>query len=560
MKVLINRMYTGKYLEDNEGNNIGHEVINFFKHDEDNQNYIYIAPYGTFDLNNKDKIQYILLTDAMVGGKYNIIARAEVEECLIYKNKNKFKYILQEPYKENHREQAIKFKFGNKRLYDILKNNSGNDGAIYATFKVKNVQQPKKKITVKLNKNDNNLKHTIIEINGKELKTFLHKKGKDGKTIIPFNIGEKSICYIDEYNDKEEYNFLINNIIMKNDELWEKDKTYSVDTKKVDKNYNTSFNFLKLVEKEYDETIYTNMLRYYFNIKYKGNIIINVFLDWLKDQPESYKIKNIDLKFKEILKEQQVKEILNKKVIKEGRIDLLAIKNDTVLCIENKIKSEINGKKEHGFQLKTYKDIFKEYKFFGLLFVPKYNKEKIKDEEGYKNVEEYYDIIDYETIYNFFKHQLKKEFLEDRNAYKYYDEFLSMLHTHTLDSQANEEYKFKSAIEKIEDKPMYDLFVLKINNSKTKENNKYYVGTTNKPEIRYKELRINHLKDEKKLNYTYKNSGLKFLLRKQFDNLKEVYILEEKLENKINEEILKNKNEDLNEKDIERIYNKILGR
>ena len=59
--ILINKMYTGSYLDDNDGNNIGHEIINFFKADDGN-NYIYITPYGK--ANNGDNIKYILLTDA----------------------------------------------------------------------------------------------------------------------------------------------------------------------------------------------------------------------------------------------------------------------------------------------------------------------------------------------------------------------------------------------------------------------------------------------------------------------------------------------------------------
>ena len=64
--ILVNRMYTGSYLNDNEGNNIGHEIINFFKAD-DKEKYIYITPYGKFNLTYKNEIEYILLTDATIG-------------------------------------------------------------------------------------------------------------------------------------------------------------------------------------------------------------------------------------------------------------------------------------------------------------------------------------------------------------------------------------------------------------------------------------------------------------------------------------------------------------
>ena len=43
-EILLNRMYVGRFLE----NNIGHEVINLFK-DDNGSNYIYINPYGQLD-------------------------------------------------------------------------------------------------------------------------------------------------------------------------------------------------------------------------------------------------------------------------------------------------------------------------------------------------------------------------------------------------------------------------------------------------------------------------------------------------------------------------------
>ncbi len=209
--ILINKMYTGSYLNGNKGNNIGHEIINFFKASDGN-NYIYITPYGKFDLTYKNRIKYVLLTDATIGGKYNIIAKVEVdnEGCLIYENyRNKESkqfenFILKDRFKDVHKEQAKDKKYGGKLLYDVYKNNIGNDEAIYATFKVKNVIMPTKTITVKINKQKGN-ECAKIQLDGVTLENGEFKKEKNDDKI-PLNIGESNIIYLQEGNL---YNFLL---------------------------------------------------------------------------------------------------------------------------------------------------------------------------------------------------------------------------------------------------------------------------------------------------------------------------------------------------------------
>ena len=135
--ILINKMYTGSYLNDNNGNNIGHEIINFFK-DEGDNNYIYITPYGKYEYGNR--VKYVLFTTLKIGGKYEIIAKAQIKEPV--KARNKYltnKYILREPNREEHNAQALEIKYGGKRIYDIYKDNENNDEAIYASFVVKNI-------------------------------------------------------------------------------------------------------------------------------------------------------------------------------------------------------------------------------------------------------------------------------------------------------------------------------------------------------------------------------------------------------------------------------------
>ena len=55
-EILINQLFAGAYLQ--EGTNIGHEVINLFRDDND-ENYLYITPMGNVKGHNVE-IKYCL--------------------------------------------------------------------------------------------------------------------------------------------------------------------------------------------------------------------------------------------------------------------------------------------------------------------------------------------------------------------------------------------------------------------------------------------------------------------------------------------------------------------
>lgn len=314
----------------------------------------------------------------------------------------------------------------------------------------------------------------------------------------------------------------------------------------------TKYSFINLIEKEYDEILYTNMLKKFFNAQYEDEIVLNKFLEWIKD--------NKNIKMKEKIKSNiekycnNFKEIRKEKIIKNGRIDLFAKNNNSVLVIENKIKSGINGKKEYGFQLKTYKEQYKNADFIGLVFVPDYNEEKIKNEEGYIEVANEYPIIKYSELYKFFDEKIDFYKLKDENA-KYYEDFKNALKIHSLTERQKEMYKFIKSIEEIKEEE-YITYVIKINNNKIK--NKYYVGVTNNFELRDEFLRNNHYKLEnekreectKKYQYTSSINGkeiVDYLIKIKTYNIKDAFKLEEKLEDLIENEIKK--------KDIKEILN-----
>ncbi len=72
-EILINKLFAGAYLD--EGENIGHEVINLFRAD-DGQNYLYITPSGAVDLSAHPISDVIFVRNLEGKTTVEVIARA----------------------------------------------------------------------------------------------------------------------------------------------------------------------------------------------------------------------------------------------------------------------------------------------------------------------------------------------------------------------------------------------------------------------------------------------------------------------------------------------------
>lgn len=71
-QILINIMYTGDYTN----KNIGHEIINLYKTDKD-ENYIYVSPYGRIHKNRYSHVKTVLFARPAGTNMLEIIAKAE---------------------------------------------------------------------------------------------------------------------------------------------------------------------------------------------------------------------------------------------------------------------------------------------------------------------------------------------------------------------------------------------------------------------------------------------------------------------------------------------------
>ena len=134
--IILNRMYAGSYLD--EGENIGHEVINLFK-DDNGSNYIYINPYGDINKKSDDSVEAILLVKHVEKGVLEVVAKAENLQQVYYKKNDSEKEI-------NNQNEYIKenqITYGNVLLSEIYEH---GDSEIIITFKTNKLRTVKKPV------------------------------------------------------------------------------------------------------------------------------------------------------------------------------------------------------------------------------------------------------------------------------------------------------------------------------------------------------------------------------------------------------------------------------
>lgn len=145
-EILIIKMYVGDF--NNE--NIGHEIINFFKTDN-GEEYIYIPAYGGMGKGHYKKINYIILTTGIENDRVKVLAMAEIDRD--------DEIINQIDLEKEHGDEKINqlqkeiidekdIRYGNQKLYDIMQYNKGDSKAIYISYKVKKILRVKKDIFI----------------------------------------------------------------------------------------------------------------------------------------------------------------------------------------------------------------------------------------------------------------------------------------------------------------------------------------------------------------------------------------------------------------------------
>ena len=387
--IILNRMYAGSFLDESE--NIGHEVINLFK-DDNGFNYIYINPSGDINKESNDSVKAILLVKHVEKGVLEVIAKAENLQQVYYKKNNREEEIRDQIayVKEN------KVTYGNVLLSDIYKN--GYD-EILITFKTNNLRTVKKPVF-------------LIEDESKQYKYenhyFLPEKHFSTQSLK---------MYYSENEFPQDYDVF--DKLLNDSSLWNQEETTAVDLDEI-YTFDSHEGFLSVIKKEADELVFSNLFSYIFNQKK------DVFKDFVKEVLE---IDDFTTNYN-ICREKD-------------NIDLLIESDDSVIIIENKIKSKINGEKaslsgKKESQLSKYVKIanekYDDKNLYFYIFAPDYNQiNKDIYEDGDK-----YKIINYSQIYDFYF----------KNAGKmlnvtYFKDFLNAIYIHKMSTDNTNFEKMK---------------------------------------------------------------------------------------------------------------------
>lgn len=383
---VICRMYAGEYIS----TKMGGEIINLL-HDDNDNNYIYVNPYGYIAKKYDDTVKGVILVRLLQKGVFEVLGIAKIGQNgqLVYPKGETTKEKL-----KSSGEQLMKYESENNIKYDGVKLSDifhGQlDGAI--TFKSEVLLQPIKPIFL----TDSDHSHIIL----------------DNKTI---NLSDKRfptqslISYIDNESNKKSFK-IINDLMNDTNSFWSHKINKVRDNQLVDKN----FNFLNIIKKDEDELVYSNLL-YYFLSRYP-NLMIG-FAKYVLDI-------NLTLPYN-IEREK-------------ANIDLIIEDDNNIIIIENKIKAGISGvSPRHNFsedgliqsQLSKYHKYGEKNKgnrkshYF--LFLPVYNRIDITKYSASK----YYKKISYQSLYDYF---LRAEYSnEELKEDDYYQEFIKTLYKHT---------------------------------------------------------------------------------------------------------------------------------
>jgi len=404
-EIMLNKSFAGSWGLDSD-ENIPHEIINLFKSDNGNI-YLYVPPYGGFSTNEHSNIEYIILTGEWNNNTTEVLYVAQGLHLMHSGGKS-----ATADERKDLRQDIIdnNIKYGGKYLHEIKMAEIDEEKVFYLTFRVDKLCKPCGKLFLRW---DSDPTHT------------------SNKNIITLNEDykyQRQIGYIQEKAGSSCDYSKVKGVI-EDPSYW--DSAYS--PKKIVVSSQTpasTFNFMNLIHKEYDETSYTNLFYEFFN---DNPSLFNDFAKTVLKLPDddNYSIS------KEV-------ETTNK----QGRIDLLAIGDKYVIGIENKLKSGLNGLDKHKklSQLTTYIEFLEEKypnkkrKYF--LFEPDYNDIDIAKFDAKRGSE--FVKVQYSSIYSYFKGNATK--LQNGNYSRYADDFIAALYIHTRTMRDIVEQRFLYAI------------------------------------------------------------------------------------------------------------------
>ena len=383
-EIVINRMFTGKYLQDN----IGHEVINLFQSDN-GKYYVYLNDVGIigkehFDSNDNCTIDKVLLAHTLEGT--NAVEVLGIASGLkpIYNPKleEKEQKSFQKKFAE---ENAVEY--GGVNINTIYA--GGEQQTVNITFEAEVIKKVSSSTRIYLKMADK------LNQEYKELDTY---SADTVVTLAETKLGQGLKSYVSEGD--ADYDALVR--IIEDSSLWgESMPKASADSAPAELSY------MDVCGRAYDELAYSNAMAYF-----------------AKKYPE--------ISFKLLDKLTGIKDDYHRYFTvrrEENHIDLMFYNSGHLVIVENKIKSELNGieKDEKGQIIKTQLDDYYEaveeikekYKIKCLIpncfiLAPDYSPLKhyeLAHPNPFTNhilIGKHFTLVFYSEIYNFLLPYLKK--------------------------------------------------------------------------------------------------------------------------------------------------------
>lgn len=437
--IVLNAMYSGKYLNDN----MGHEIINLFKTSNsikiDNveyRNFIYLNPYGNFNKDYAGAVSDMLMVISVPNeNRFEVVAKA-TGLVDVFKPVKGFNPTLKGTKTESQLKAEAEVNnnqvkligdlvYGDIKLTSLFKDDKQQ--AVFVTYAAAEVCRPKKRLFIAFDKGGKN--------------SFVETDMRVEVTLISQDIGRQpQKQYFDRSDEGEKKDAkLLDKLLTGKYWLSTKKSTSTVSKGEVCKLRKDSL--INICRIEDNELAFSNALAFYIQ-RYP-----HFFAELLGFDKDNFSIER-----------------------EWNHIDIYIKSGDKRIIVENKIHSGINynqadkdynvkiteGDKERS-QLSRYwesaiEDVgeINEGNISGFILCPEYKLADLESEKSSKTSGENYTIISYKDIWE--KLRKTPEYNEDGN-YNFRD-FVDALYKHSLDSVPMVKY--------IE---MRDQFITRINNA-----------------------------------------------------------------------------------------------
>ena len=405
--IVINRMYVGDYLSEN----LGHEVINFFKADN-GRHYIYLNATGNFAKEHENKIGYMLFVKYYDKGLVEVIGMAKGLEEVPGANMSLNRSGVDKEIWEMQKDYIDKeggISYAGVSILDIF--NNAEQQSIFITYKADKVYRIKSSIRrfIRFSNADENRGSNLPTDEVIQLGEHKQAKASLKQYIYP--------------SDSSDYDSLF--ALFNDSSLWEDKVVDEVDVDNLSIKSQRKVSIFDICKIQNNENCFSDALKYfmkqseYYELwkEFFAKYGIDLQKNFTVAREESAKIKSTEW---------------NRKNPSGGRVDLLIRDGENIVVIENKIKSDINTIATDGddsTQLNRYVNYVnwlvknnEGAKPHFIILTPSYNSPTIKDE----NMAKMYSIIKYADLYNFLEEHLFG-FYNDAN----FVAFFEAMHRHT---------------------------------------------------------------------------------------------------------------------------------